>query len=180
MTAAVAATATVTTTAGVSAATETAAASVCDCCVTAAAKTAAAGVGDCPAASADSNCVSACVTVSTCVAVSAVTAADVMSSTSADETMAAPTVAIAPVGPGAYAQKDAVIEVARPIETVGRAGIGWVFVIAVGTDRRRTADTDHDLRSAFRHTSQGRSHCYCTKDYFQSAHLDPFLIQGRG
>ena len=100
---------------------------------------------------------------------------DVTSSTGVDEAMTAPAVSVAPVGPWTYAEKDAVIEVAGPVETAGGAGVRWVFVIAVGTDRRRTANTDHDLGVARRHTRQRRSYSDCTKKYFQSAHLEPLL-----
>ena len=64
-----------------------------------------------------------------------------------DEAMAAPAVAIAPAGPWAHAQEDAVVEVARPVKSIGRAGVGRIVVIAVGTDRLN-ADADYDLRLA--------------------------------
>ena len=60
--------------------------------------------------------------------------AEVASAAVAGEAMISPAVAITPVGPWAHAQKDAVIEVARPIITIGRAGIGRIAVIAIGTD----------------------------------------------
>jgi hypothetical protein len=79
-------------------------------------------------------------------------AVDVTSSTGVDEAMTAPAVSVAPVGPWTYAEKDAVIEIASPVETDRGASVGWVFVVAVTTNRRRTADTDHNLRIARRHT----------------------------
>jgi hypothetical protein len=87
-------------------------------------------------------------------------AVDVTSSAGVDEAMTTPTVSVAPVGPWTYAKKDAVIEIASPVETDRRTGVGWVFVVAVTTNRRRTADTNHDLSIARRHTCQRRSHCY--------------------
>jgi hypothetical protein len=45
------------------------------------------------------------------------------SSTTVAEAMAAPTVAIAPTRPWAHAEKDAVIEIAWPVKTNGRAGV---------------------------------------------------------
>ena len=57
------------------------------------------------------------------------------SASTIDEAMATPAVVIAPAGPGAHAQEDAVIEIARSIEPIGRAGIGGIVVVAIGTDR---------------------------------------------
>jgi hypothetical protein len=62
-------------------------------------------------------------------------AAVVSSSSTAAEAMIAPAVAVTPVCPGAYAQKDAVIEVARAIKAARRATVRCIVVIAVGTDR---------------------------------------------
>jgi hypothetical protein len=50
--------------------------------------------------------------------------------------MASPTVAIAPIMPGANAKEDAVIEIPGPIKTVGSAGVGRVVVVAPLTDWR--------------------------------------------
>ena len=47
------------------------------------------------------------------------------------EAMAAPAVAIAPAGPRAHAQEDAVIEVSRPVKSIGRAGVWSIVVISV-------------------------------------------------
>jgi hypothetical protein len=120
-------------------------ASVWGCCVTAAETTAARGCGSAAGTSVRS-CSAAAAGESSTAAV------DVTSSTGVDEAMTAPAVSVAPVGPWTYAEEDAVIEVARPVETDGGAGVGWVFVVAVTANRRRTADTDHDLRIARRHT----------------------------
>jgi hypothetical protein len=51
------------------------------------------------------------------------------------EAMCAPSVAIAPTGPRAHAQKNAVVEVSRPIEAHGRAAVRRIVVIAVGAVR---------------------------------------------
>ena len=64
------------------------------------------------------------------------------------EAMAAPAVAVSVAGPGAHAEEDAVIEVARPVEAVGRAGVGGVVVVAPLADGRlpaTEADADLDL-----------------------------------
>jgi hypothetical protein len=63
-------------------------------------------------------------------------AAAIASSASTDEAMASPTVAIAPIMPGANAKEDAVIEIPGPIKTVGSAGVGRVVVVAPLTDWR--------------------------------------------
>lgn len=52
------------------------------------------------------------------------------------EAMRSPSMGIAPIGPGADAEKDSVIEVARPIESRRGAGVGRKLVIAVRTDGR--------------------------------------------
>jgi hypothetical protein len=59
--------------------------------------------------------------------------------------MATPAVAIAPVPPGADAQKDSVIEIARTVEANRGTGVGGVVVITVGANRRRSTDVDGDL-----------------------------------
>jgi len=51
-------------------------------------------------------------------------AAAIVSAPIIDEAMSAPAVAIAPAGPGAHAQEDAVVEVARPVKSIGGAGVG--------------------------------------------------------
>jgi hypothetical protein len=69
-----------------------------------------------------------------------------------------PAVAIAPVGPWAHAQEDAVIEVARPIITVGRAGIGCIAVVAIGTDR-----LNPDANTNGRNTDANHNLCVCRR-----------------
>ena len=141
----------------------------CGACVSTAAEAAAASrrctagtsVGGCARrASPGAYCTASCAYRAASGSEPSAAAVDVTSSTGVDEAMTAPAVSVAPVGPWAYAQKDAVIEVASPIETDGRAGIGWVFVVAVTANRRRTADTDYNLGIARRGTGQRRSHCY--------------------
>lgn len=46
------------------------------------------------------------------------------------EAILAPAVGVTPAGPGAHAQEEAVVEVSRPVKTLGRAAVGWSFVIA--------------------------------------------------
>jgi hypothetical protein len=70
----------------------------------------------------------------TCMARCISAATRIPSSTSIAEAMAAPAVVIAPAGPRAHAQEDTVIEITRSIEPIGRAGIGCIVVVAIGTD----------------------------------------------
>jgi hypothetical protein len=83
--------------------------------------------------------------------VAAVTAVDVtaiVAATAAVEAIAAPTVTVAPIGPGAYAKEDAVVEVAGTIVAVGSAGVGRVVIVAPGTDGWGTTYNNADLRTA--------------------------------
>jgi hypothetical protein len=70
-----------------------------------------------------------------CIGAAVSTAGNVPASSSAIEAMFTPAVAVAPVRPGAHAQEDAVIEIARPIEAARRAAVRCIVVIAIGTDR---------------------------------------------
>ena len=63
------------------------------------------------------------------------------------EAMASPAVAVAPIGPGAHAEEDAVVEVAGAVITVGGAGIGGVVIVSPFADGR-SANADPDLRAA--------------------------------
>jgi hypothetical protein len=65
--------------------------------------------------------------------------------------MVAPSVAIAPVPPGADAQKDIVVEVARAVEADRGTGVRGVVVITVGANRRWSTDVDGDLRVCLGH-----------------------------
>jgi hypothetical protein len=69
------------------------------------------------------------------------------------EAIFAPAVSITPAGPGTHAEEDAVVKVPRPIESIGRASVGWSFVIAPLTDGW---DADFDGNLSFRgwHNSQ--------------------------
>ncbi len=58
--------------------------------------------------------------------------------------MPAPAVAIAPAGPGTNAEEDPVVEESRPVKAYRRAGVGWIFVVAVWADRWN-ADFDVNL-----------------------------------
>jgi hypothetical protein len=60
------------------------------------------------------------------------------------EAMSAPTVSVAPAGPRAYAEEDAVVEVPRPVKSIGRATIGRIFIVAPLTDGWN-ADFDGNL-----------------------------------
>jgi hypothetical protein len=71
----------------------------------------------------------------------------VASAASIPEAMAAPAVAITPTGPGAYAQEDAIVEEPRTVKAVGCALVGWIFIVAVRANRRRTADVNADYNS---------------------------------
>ena len=87
--------------------------------------------------------------VSTVVAaVTTVDVAVVVASTSTVEAMAAPAVAVAPVGPGAYAEEDAVVEVAGPVVAIRGTGVGVVVIVAPGADGGRAADGYSNLRAA--------------------------------
>src|SRR5580658_7959952 len=71
-------------------------------------------------------------------------AAVITSSAFAHKAMAAPAVAVAPPGPWAHTQEDAVVEVPRPVEAIGRASVWRIVVIAVGTNRLNT-NVDENL-----------------------------------
>ncbi len=90
------------------------------------------------------------------------TSAVVSPSSSAAKTMAAPAVAVAPAGPWAHAQEDAVIEIAGPVKAIRRACIGGIVVIAVGTDGWDT-DVYDNLRVACWQQGQRRKHCCSAK-----------------
>ncbi len=94
-------------------------------------------------------------------------AGDVASSSTTVEAMLAPTVAIAPACPWAYAEEDPVIEISRPIKTHGRAAIRRIFVIAVGTHGRIDADANFSVGRWRQGDEQGC--CTCQK---QTAHCE--------
>jgi hypothetical protein len=81
----------------------------------------------------------------------------VISSTAGrDKAMTAPTVVIAPAGPWAHAQEDAVVEVARPVITNRGAGIRCIAVVTVRTDGWWATYADGNLRIRSWRQSQGR------------------------
>jgi hypothetical protein len=76
------------------------------------------------------------------------TAGDIAASAGSGEAMAAPAVAVAPVGPGTYAEEDAVIEVARTVVPVGCTGVRSVVIVAPLADGR-TTNVNANLRAAY-------------------------------
>lgn len=98
--------------------------------------------------------------------------ADVSSSAAMDEAMVAPAMAIAPLVPWAYAHEDAIVKIARSVESHGSAGVGRIVVVAVGTDRRRTADVDNNLRLSWWSEGKWYKECQCgdAEKRFESAH----------
>ena len=80
-------------------------------------------------------------------AVTTIDVAVVVAAAGSVEAMASPAVAVAPIGPGAYAEEDAVVEVAGAVITVGSAGVGGVVIVSPFADGR-SANTDADLRAA--------------------------------
>jgi hypothetical protein len=102
---------------------------------------------------------SAAVIATTAISTATVTASAITtawyiaSAATANEAMATPAMPIAPVSPWAYTQKDSVIEVARPVKTYRRTGIGGIFIVAIGTDRWRSTDAYNDLCLTCRHKS---------------------------
>jgi hypothetical protein len=87
-------------------------------------------------------------------------AGDVASATGSGEAMAAPAVCISPVGPGAYAEEDAIVEVAIAVVAVGGAGVWSVVIVAPLADRRGTTEID-----AYADLGVGLWHeCHCHAD----------------
>jgi hypothetical protein len=72
--------------------------------------------------------------------------------------MLAPAVGISPAGPWAHAQEDAVVEVIRPVKTLGRAAVRRGFVIAPLADGW-FADFDSNLRANRWRQGQARKQC---------------------
>jgi hypothetical protein len=86
------------------------------------------------------------------------TSAGISSSAAINEAMTAPTMAVAPAGPWAHAEEDAVVEIAWSVEPDGCARIGSVIVVAVGANRLNT-DVDDDLRVSDGHHGHGSEQC---------------------
>jgi hypothetical protein len=74
-----------------------------------------------------------------------------------DETVVSPSVGVAPIGPGADAEEDSVIEVTRPVESRRGAGVRRELVIAVGADGRcADLDAEGDLGIGLGRESKNR------------------------
>jgi hypothetical protein len=80
-------------------------------------------------------------------AITAIDIAVVVAATAAVEAITAPAVAIAPVGPGSYAEEDAVVEVAGAVVAIGSAGVGGVVIVAPAANGRGSSNDDGDLRA---------------------------------
>ena len=74
------------------------------------------------------------------------------------EAILAPAVGITPAGPWAYAQKDAIVEVPRPVKAPLGAGIGWSFDIAERANGW-FADFNDNLRANLWRQGQARKQC---------------------
>jgi hypothetical protein len=86
------------------------------------------------------------------------------------EAMLAPAVTVTPACPWTHAKEDPVEEVSIVVKAYRRAGVGWIFVVAVRADRRNT-DFDVNLCLCCRHKDQARKQCCCTEENFKSAHM---------
>ena len=81
------------------------------------------------------------------------------------ETILAPAVGVAPAGPGTHAQEETVVEVPRPVKALGRAFVGWSFVVAPLADgwfadfNGWNADLNGNLRANSWRQSQARKQC---------------------
>ena len=110
---------------------------------------------------------------------SATAVRNVVSATGSREAMAAPTVGVAPVGPGTDAEEDAVIEVAGAVVSGRRAAVRGVVVIAPAAGRRGSAevDTDMNLSVGFGSGNGGErdGKCSRTEECFPSTHFGAFL-----
>ncbi len=59
--------------------------------------------------------------------------------------------AIAPVRPRAYSQKDSIVEIARTVKTGRGTRVGSIVVVAVRANRRGATDSNRDLGVGLRH-----------------------------
>ena len=96
-------------------------------------------------------------------------AAAITAAAAVTKPVSAPAVAIAPTGPRAHAQEDAVVKVSWPIEAHGRTGVGRIVVIAVLANRLNT-NSNYELRLCGRRHGQAREQCCSTEESFESAH----------
>jgi len=79
-----------------------------------------------------------------------------------DVAMFAPAVGVAPAGPWAHAQEDAVVEVIRSVKALGGAAVGCGFVIAPLTNGWNT-NFDGNLRANHWRQGQARKQCCRTE-----------------
>src|ERR1019366_2737568 len=83
--------------------------------------------------------------------------------------MTAPAVSIAPAGPWAHAEEDAVIEIARTVKAHRGTGVGLIVVISVGAGWL-DPDIDNDLCLQHRCQCQTREQGRRTEKSFDSMH----------
>jgi hypothetical protein len=86
------------------------------------------------------------------------------------EAMFAPAVGIAPAGPGAYAEENAVVEEPRPVKSIGCATVRRSFVIAPLTNGWN-ADFNFNLSFRCRHNGQARKQYCRSEQNFESSHI---------
>src|SRR5580704_2362487 len=93
----------------------------------------------------------------------------VASSAGTVEAMLTPAVAVSPMRPRAYAQKDSVVKIAWPVKAAGCASVRRIVVVAVGAHGRiyTDPDTDADLRTGRRRQRHKQS---CRAGQEQTAH----------
>jgi len=61
-----------------------------------------------------------------------------------------PAVGITPMSPRTDAQENAVIEITRPVKTVGGAGVWCIGIVAIRAYGRRAADSNGNLGASLR------------------------------
>jgi hypothetical protein len=96
----------------------------------------------------------------------------IASSAAVHEAMTAPAVAVAPSGPGAHAQEDAIVEISRPVEAAGRARVRRIVVVTPRANRLN-ANVDHHLCLGCWRQGQAREQCCTTEENLESAHIRP-------
>jgi len=101
-------------------------------------------------------------------------AAAIVSATTVTEAMTAPAVAVAPSGPWAHAQEDAVVKVPWPVKAHGCTRIRLIVVIAIGANG---LNSHVHINLSLRLGRQGQAceHCCRTDPYLESAHMCPPL-----
>jgi hypothetical protein len=86
----------------------------------------------------------------------------VPSSSSTAEAMTAPAMAVAPAGPWAHAQEDAVVEITWSVKAIRRACVWGIVVVAVSAAGWDT-DVNNDLSVGCWHQGQRRKQRCSTK-----------------